>query len=522
MVRTSTEAQQTEDQRNEMIAFCEREGYARDQQIIIEDAGASAIKMNEKYMAMIDEMKSRIAADPDIDCVAFWALDRAWRTEKVYVDIKEFLVARRVQMIIKNPMLRLLNDDGTVNAGMEIAISLMTVLAQQEMQTKQERFKRAKAAMARQGKCVGGRTKKFGYYVDENKYFQPDEGGTADTVRLIFQLYATGNHSCETIEKELAERGAKRADGRTRIDAMFINKVLRSTAYTGRPDPKNHDRVYPQIISDELFEKCAEIRDSNKLMMRRKGDYVLGSKLIKCPECGGTFTSSSSHYTCCRFRRYDKNNEQKCQNNLAIPKKVIDELLWRVAFTNHMEYLTNMNEEHIEEYRNEIDALSQKIDTLSSKMEGAGGKKKKIVDAYLDDLIDLEERDARLKKLSDSIEDDKRTLVELSERRDNLTSLIVSCKEELEDVAFLDALSLIDENEKDMKYKYDIIHKHISKVLGYKDRFNADYRTDSNILNAQRIEIYDNWGNVRKYIYLPYGKNKLYVWNGKEWILDVL
>lgn len=519
MVRTSTEVQQTEDQLNEMVAFCENEGYPTDRQIIIREQGASAIKLDAAYLSMIDRLKEAITNDPDIDAVAFWALDRAWRTEKVYVDIKDFLVSHRVQMIIKNPYLKLLNNDGTVNSGMAIAISLMTVLAQQEMQTKIDRFKRTKAAYAKKGKWSGGRTRKFGYRVDDNHYFVPDDGNTADTVRLIFNLYATGNHSCETIEKELAERGLLRADGKTRIDNMFINKVLRSTAYLGEPDPKNHDRVYPQIISKELFDKCTEIRDSNKLMMRRKGDYVLGSKLIKCAECGGTFSSSSAHYTCCRFRRYDKNNEQRCHNNLALSKAVMDSLLWRVAFDCHLAYLTDINERRTEEYQTEIEGLSQKIDTLTLKIDGIDIKKKKIVDTYLDDLITLEERDDRLRKLYDDIEDDKKKLVEYKERRDNLISLLASVDKELSCDVFLSTLSNLIKDGNDMKYKYDIIHKHISKVLGYKDRFNADPRTDGN--NAIRIEIYDVLGKVHKWMYIPYGKNKLYIWN-EEWIRDTL
>ena len=60
MVRASTEKQSVEDQHNEMAEFCRAEGYADEDMVWIEDKGASAAKVNEKYRQMIEDVKLAI------------------------------------------------------------------------------------------------------------------------------------------------------------------------------------------------------------------------------------------------------------------------------------------------------------------------------------------------------------------------------------------------------------------------------------------------------------------------------
>lgn len=58
MIRASTESQKIEDQHNEMVRFCSDEGY--DKLVFVEDKGASAIKLNDQYRVMIDQVKEEI------------------------------------------------------------------------------------------------------------------------------------------------------------------------------------------------------------------------------------------------------------------------------------------------------------------------------------------------------------------------------------------------------------------------------------------------------------------------------
>ena len=139
MVRTSTDAQSTEDQKKELIAFCKQEGY--DDIVCVEKQGASAAKEDDEYRAMIDEVKHTIETDPDIKCFAVWHLNRLARTEEAWIDIKSFFVKRRIQIICKNPYLKLLAPGGDIDQGMELAMGLMAILSKQDQAERKAKFK---------------------------------------------------------------------------------------------------------------------------------------------------------------------------------------------------------------------------------------------------------------------------------------------------------------------------------------------------------------------------------------------
>ena len=164
-LRVSTEAQELEEQRKEMIDFVQLYGYKLNDIIFIEDKGASAIKLNEKYLDMIDVMINYIESG-EINCVAVWAVNRLARNEVVFAKVKEKLIENKIQFLVKTPTLQLLNPDGSVNTGSELALSLFSTMAKQEMNERKAKFKRTKKAYAPKGMYSGGPARRFGFKVD--------------------------------------------------------------------------------------------------------------------------------------------------------------------------------------------------------------------------------------------------------------------------------------------------------------------------------------------------------------------
>jgi DNA invertase Pin-like site-specific DNA recombinase len=201
-LRVSTEAQELDTQRNEMRDFVKSMGYT--DVIYVEGKGAAAIKINDEYISMYEEVKSYIDRK-EISAVAVWHVNRLARDEEWFVKFKKLFIENKIQFIIKNPTLCLLNEDGSVNAGSELALSLFSTMSSQDMEEKKAKFKRAKAERARKGMYNGGTNKKFGYKV-VNKYFVEDETEGA-IVKLIFQLYSTGEYSTYSLANELNSRG---------------------------------------------------------------------------------------------------------------------------------------------------------------------------------------------------------------------------------------------------------------------------------------------------------------------------
>lgn len=494
MVRTSTEGQSIQEQHNEMLDFVKNKGYKEEDCIWIEEQGASAAKMDDRYKAMLQSVKDAIENDKEINCFACYHLNRAFRTEEAYIDIKNYLVPRKIQMLVKVPSLELLNADGSINNGMELAMSLFSVLNKQDGLERKAKFKRAKAEMARKGMYTGGRNaRKFGYAIGDNKYFVPDEV-ESEIVKLIFQLYSTGEYSTYSLANELNSRGYTKS-GKP-FDGTFVGTVLKSKHYTGLPDEKWNNRVYPPIISIELFETCREIADKNKLMLRQGKKMVLCSRLIKCNECNHAFVSASKHFRC------NGTDKGICTNNITLKESVVDLVAWRVAFKEHMDYLIEVTENNAQTYQERLQVIEQKIKTINNIIAESDGKKKRIIDTYLEGYIDKKERDLRLKKIQDDTLSHHSNLKALEEEKTAILELLENVSKEKDEWLYYDTLDAIQSGVKSDEDRYRILHQHILKIIPLRYQYGEKSKKAKKE-NAIMLEIYTVKGDVKKFIYLP-------------------
>lgn len=499
MVRTSTDKQSTEEQHKEMEEFCIQEGWSKDSIVWVEEQGASAAKVDDTYRAMIDQVKSHVEAEPDIKCFAVWHLNRLARTEEVWVEVKKFFVSRKIQIICKNPYLKLLTPSGDVDQGIELAMGLLAILSKQDNEERKAKFKRAKTAMLKKGQYIGGHTIKYGYKVEDKNFVVDEE--QAKVVRTIFDLYSTGRYSVYTLSNELSERGMP-------VSSNIVQKTISCKAYIGE-EVGEFGLHYPPIISKELFDKCAEIRNGNKIEMKRGERIVLGAKLVKCPVCGGTCTSNSRHYVCSRHVHHGP-----CDNGFALRHCVADELLWRIASTEHLQYLVDMNENKTEEYKKQLEVIDEKIAAAEIKISDFQKKKDRIIDSYLEGLIDRNKRDSRLLNVEDDIKVHKGTIAALQDKRRAIVGLLETKVDDIE--AFEAAVMTMDAED-----KFDIIHQHIVKLTAKQESFGKrDPRTTRP--NGVRIEIQTTLGATYTFMYVPkfyLGSNLFQLVRGK-WHMD--
>ena len=511
MIRTSSEGQSIEDQHNEMLDFVKSKGYNEEDCVWIEEQGASAAKMDDRYKSQIQAIKDAIEKDGDIDCFACWHLNRAFRTEDAYLDIKNFLVPRKIQFLVKNPNLKLLNDDGSIDNGMELAMGLFAILNKQDGEERKAKFKRAKTANAKKGKYNGGHKHRYGYTIDENNFYIINEP-EAKIIRLLFELYSTNKYTAVSLQKELKERGIV-------LDKQKIINILSSDAYCGRTQKKWNDRVYPAIISEELFDSCEAIRKNNKLITRKGNKLCLGAKLIKC-DCGGTFTSNAKAYACCRH-----SIRKVCDNTITLKKSVIESLLWRVASTLHLEYLMNDNKNKIEECRNEIAVIDTKIETAQANILKIDNKKNRVAELYIDGLIDSENKTHRLAKIQEEYQRLTNELKALNEAKDRLLWLVKNMEDGDDVEAFMTALDVLEEDEKKIEQQYNIIHTYINEVNCKREWYGEDRDMRASKENGIHIYIHTLFEKTTwEFMYVPngYKGTKLFVWNGSEYISDYI
>lgn len=489
LVRTSTVAQEVESQKSELVNYIINDGVDVNNIIIVGQAGASAIKVDDEYKRNLQTVYNLID-EGNISTVYAWAIDRIGRNEEVLFQFKNKLIANGVQLVIKNPSLRLLNDDGTVNAGIELAFSLFATMAKQEMEAKKVRFARAKARNAEQGKWNGGKIH-YGYSVnEEGKIVINDE--EANVVRLIYDLYNSGEYSTTTLTKELQERGYTMRGNK--LIAHHIQNTLKSTAFIGYTEYNGQKRTYPRIISDKVWQDAQErLKSNHKGDITKQTKHVhLASKLIVCGNCGRHFLASNRSYVCSSHKK-----GIGCKNNDSISVEWVDIAAWSVAKTLEIDYIYNFTESKAEQANAQIEVNRQKIATIKSKLADMENKRQRIAIAYIDGDITKEQKAKQTAKLKAEVEDYNSQIVELEESNNKLNDIATFDKEgTLIHMGRLPIMGIYEEAEE----AYRITHRHIESITVQPYTHNG---------KVQRlINIHTVLGSVIKFLYVAKSKVK--------------
>lgn len=198
-------------------------------------------------------------------------------------------------------------------------------------------------------------------------------------------------------------------------------------------------------------------------------------------------------------------------------QEVADELLYRFAFGLHMKWLIDIRDGRLEEYRNNLKIVDEKIESAEKKIGNSDQKKQRIVDSYIEGFIDKKTRDLRLEKLENDIMFQRDYLNQLQDKRMAIMRLLETDeKDTLE--SFTKAAELMDSED-----KYYVVHKHIEKLVAYREEFGKQDKRAKKP-NAVHIIITSVDGATAEYMYIPKaikGSN-LYVLADGEWCPDRL
>lgn len=468
LIRTSTDRQRIEEQRAEVVQMAYADGYTDNDIEVIGKCGASAIKLDDAYMENLNALYKRIE-NGDVEVVYAWAIDRIGRDEVILMQLKNTLVKNKVQLIIKDPSLRLLNADGTVNNGVELAFSLFATMAKQEMERKKERFRRGKKENAESGKFNGGIIP-YGYDVDDNGYYIADDE-EANNVILAFQLMASNKYSVATLTKELRDRGVM-VNNRL-ITYQFASSMLKNTCYIGYRNKYAFVKKYPRLISDDLFNKVQSVMtNNNSTKAKASKHYTFASLLIKCPTCGRNYISShGKKYVCSAHNAPSIRRamgQKECDNNLTIDLSHMDGLLWSIATSLHYQYIQGLDAEQKISIEKQITVLLQKKNESSKLFAEIEERYERLEEVYISGRSKMTK--TKYDTLLSAIEKDEKALTDevigYDEEISRLQNLLSSVDDKDEMRKWFDDNYVLtnlkaEENEKMM---YDVVHKYITSI----------------------------------------------------------
>jgi DNA invertase Pin-like site-specific DNA recombinase len=349
-------------------------GYDKNHQIIIESI-ESAIKLSEEERQGLQTMKYHIENDSDIDCVICWEPSRLSRQQKILYSIRDYLFNKKIQLIILNPYVKLLNDNrDSIDTTANIVFSLFATISENEMTLKKERFKRVKNEMKQKGQKFAGQTI-FGYMKDKEKKCIPHPIHS----RIIIDIY---NHYINT-DSSLNETYLY-------ISGLYPD-IFPPVDYKKRQRKIRHffeidvyskgNWCYPPLVTEEMRKKVLDKMSESSCKPRYncKRKFLCRGK-IYCGQCGRMMTGSGGNVKgyCC--------SKDKLHSN-QINIEIADWIMWE-------ELVSHLNIDMSFDYANKIIDLSNKIkeknNLLSSykrKIKEIKLNRNKLLKIYLENKI---------------------------------------------------------------------------------------------------------------------------------------
>lgn len=420
MVRVSTEQQSYDAQMQELHDLAIKSGYTEERITPVAEK-ESGIKLSEEERAGLNRMKELVETG-EYDCVFAWEISRIARRKKILFSILEYLIDRKIQLVIKEPYIHLLKSDGSIDEGAETIFTLYAQLAETEMRNKMARFKRAKEEGYKKGRYEGGRIT-IGYRVDENGFWAIDPEG-AKFVRMVYNMYISGEYSMTELARELMSRGYfynRVTKGKEKVQLSITTvkcelfKMLKNPMYRGgqsvyvRGENQIFNRNnYPQIIDDETWELAAKRRKENRHIPKAKNQYLL-TPLIHC-KCGASYSVNrlDASYNC----RIKHNGVEKgLEHSPNILASLIESLAWFVALMEMQSDNAAKTKDVKETNEAEIKVLESKIAHSESVITNMMKRKERLDnDFYVNATLSEERYDELSRKQNETIQEENKRI----------------------------------------------------------------------------------------------------------------
>lgn len=543
-LRVSTTTQDYKRQLEELQERATADGYSK---IDIYKEKMSGTKTEERleYQSLL----SKIEANPKLyGCVYVWEISRLGRNGKEIRNFVEKLAALKVNIYIKNKSLYTLDEKGMLTMTTTIILTVLSEMAEMELETIRERSISGKLSAVGMGKqASGGNNFAYGFRKDgegKNGYLVVDEK-EAEVIKDIFKLYKEGN-GFNVISKILNQRGIQTRRSKINkgkgIDESYkwmdahINDILKNPIYKGQRRYSGRLFEIKAIVSPEDFDECTRIRETKTHRNFTTTYTYLLKDLMVCGVCGRNFFAvykpkqkyGVKYYACSSIL----GNYKRC-SNCTINIDLIESILYKELLNSNLIHKYLDNSKNIkEEIKAEIIRLNNQvaIDQTSIKekkqentrllnLYQAGGIKdvddfitrqnkietstKTIQDRIQLNKTEIASKNDLLRRLND-IKANKKILEQAKGDRDNLRTIFKQIFNKIvvtkvgEGLVYLKVYFLLNSNTLSLNYLIDM-SDYKKKVKNY--RYKAIRILDcnplfkNNILLSEPSEIADEFIN---------------------------
>lgn len=457
LVRVSTQHQDLTSQTEKVRAEAIKDGYSTNDIIILEDK-ESAIKLSEEERNGLNRMKEHIEKGY-VDCVYTYEVSRISRQPAMLYNIRDYLIEHHVQLIILNPYMKMLDDEGNLSPTANVFFSIFTGLAENEMYLKNQRIARGFERKRKSLEHAGGQIP-YGYTLDKNHHYIINED-EAIIVRRIYEEYADGK-SLKYIAKQLQSEGYKaNINIHSLVRMMF--RMLHKDYYAG-------DWKHPAIVSKYIYDNVQTRADDNRTYY---GENTR-TALLK----GIMYSVASGHMMGARF----KTNQYICNRtrNNSCKMSTADIIVLGVAKEWHNIIHKYRRSEYVKIVKSKIEQCNRIISQQEKNITDNQNTIDRIEERYIYGKISKERADALEKRAFDEMNTYKK-----------LYGQAISDKKRLEEELTNDKINMSDRDIVTDIVEKVYFERHSKSVISFTiiNRYTGEERTLT--VNAFSGEIKD-------------------------------
>lgn len=414
--RVSTEIQDFERQVKELKAYANKEKY--NVLDVVSEKISGAVPYEKRKLANVLESEN-------VDGILIWEFSRIGRNTKDILNIIEILNKKKVWVFSKKENLTTLDDELKPQIMTTFMLTMLSGIAELERGNILNRSISGLQNTVKQGNWTGGNLLPFGYKREDKRLvIEPEE---AEIVRYIFELSHKHNLGTKRIasflnekgfktryNKEIGDREIKTKSGIKRKGSSYkwadgtIYTLLKNTIYKGEKfgtkNLKNIKLEAPAIVSKTVFNEVQKKMSKRSNKSGIKFDYLLQNIELKCGVCGKTYyphrrkTGKDNAYKCLSIR-YQNN----CGNfGIGIPK-LDSGIVTAITYNKELiRRLIDSNKNEIKK-KEKFKLLFENNQIVLSELKDVEAKKEKLVDLYLDGMIDKKDYKKRTAKLEREI-----------------------------------------------------------------------------------------------------------------------
>ena len=349
----------------------------------------------------------------------------------------------------------------TIDTDSELRLTIMSSIAADEVRKLSERIRWGHKRAIESGR-VEGNSRIFGYDKENCKLVVNEK--EAEMVRLIFDLYVTGEYSVRKIENVLFEKGYLGRNG-TRIHHNTISGIIQNPKYKGyycgnkvkiidyrtkeqKFLPKEEWVMYkdvsgntvPAIVDEDIWDKCNEIFAERSAVVKShdrsfKNRSCLSGKIW----CGydnkaywrTSYSNSVSkgkpiyQWVCSQKKRFTA----KTCPSFSILEADLYQML-----SQYFKYISENIDDYISTFlkiyraTENTSSIQYEIESLKSRLDKTKTKREKLLDAYTEDLISKAEFKERNNAINITINELEESIFNLEKKIENSDEYIQEIK----------------------------------------------------------------------------------------------